>query len=149
MYRVYQISNNDTIDSIANMFNTSVDKIRELNGKKGNVMLQPGGFLIVPVKESNEYYEKYIVKKGDTIYEIAKNYEIDYKTIIDLNGIEKEEYIYPNQELIIPKNNVKVYKTNKEDSIDSVIQKTGVELNDLMTPTGEIYLEEGQIIMYK
>ena len=149
MYRVYQVGNNDTIDDIAKIFNTSIEKLKELNGIKGNVILQPGGFLIVPVKEDNEYYDKYIVKKGDTIYSIAKDYNADYKTIIDLNGLEKEEYIYPGLELIIPKNGVEVYKTIKGDSIDSVIEKTGVELNNLITPTGEIYLEEDQIIMYK
>ena len=41
--------------------------------------------------------------KGDTLYNIASNNKIDVNLLAQLNGINKSDYIYPNQTLLIPK----------------------------------------------
>lgn len=147
MYSIYQIANNDNLESIANRFNTTVDNIKKLNGINGNVMLRPGGFLIVPMQQNSEL-KTYIVKKGDNMYSIAKDNEADYKMLLELNGLDENDYIYPEQEIIIPKENTKLYKVQEGDSINSIEEKTGVNINKIKTPNGKIYLEKDQIIMY-
>ncbi|HAE63063.1 MAG TPA: LysM domain-containing protein [Eubacteriaceae bacterium] len=54
-------------------------------------------------------YETYIVKKGDTLWNIARSYssdEVDVRDVIfDIsmhNNISGNEHIYPNQRLEIP-----------------------------------------------
>lgn len=55
----------------------------------------------------DELYTEYIVKRGDTLWGIAKKYlgsGTRYKEIMYASGITSEnEKIYPNQRLLIPK----------------------------------------------
>lgn len=44
----------------------------------------------------------YYVKPGDTLWNIAKKYKTTVKEIMEYNGL-KDDLIYPNQQLIIPK----------------------------------------------
>ena len=50
-----------------------------------------------------EDYTYYTVNKGDTLYSISKKFNVNPKLVSELNGLKVEEYIYPNQTLIIPK----------------------------------------------
>lgn len=45
----------------------------------------------------------YIVKKGDTLWEIAKKFGSTIDDIVRANGIENESLIYPDQKLYIPR----------------------------------------------
>ena len=45
----------------------------------------------------------YIVKKGDTLWNIAKRYGSTVEDIVRSNGIEDENKIYPGQKLFIPR----------------------------------------------
>ena len=45
----------------------------------------------------------YIVKKGDTLWNIAKEFGSTIDDIARANGIEDENLIYPGQKLFIPK----------------------------------------------
>ena len=67
---------------------------------------------------------------------------------LKLIAANDSHYIYPEQEIIIPKGNTKLYKVQEGDSINSIEEKTGVNINKIKTPNGEIYLEKDQIIMY-
>lgn len=149
MYKIYQIGMGDTLESVSDKFNTSIDKIKTLNGIKSDVILQPGGFIIVPTNQSNDYYGFYIIKKGDTIYDIANKNKIDYKMLLELNGLEEKDYIYPDQEILIPREDVKIYMTNEGDSINSLEEKLNIKISDIKTPSENIYLEKNQIILYK
>lgn len=50
-----------------------------------------------------EYYTYYTVMAGDTLYQISKKFNVNPKLVSELNGLKVDEYIYPNQTLIIPK----------------------------------------------
>ena len=56
-----------------------------------------------------EYYTYYTVNKGDTLYSISKKFNVNPKLVSELNGLKVEEYIYPNQTLIIPKKGIQYY----------------------------------------
>ena len=46
----------------------------------------------------------YVVKQGDSLYKIAKEYGVTVNDLLEANGL-KNALIYPNQVLIIPLNN--------------------------------------------
>ena len=102
MYSIYEVLNKETLNDIAKKLNISIDELIELNGQLGDIM--PGQLLIVP-KQDN-FYQTYIVKKGDNLYSIAQKYNTDTKTLELLNGLDGDDYIYPNQRLLIPKENI-------------------------------------------
>lgn len=149
MYRVYQINNGDTLESIANKLNTTVDNIKEINGIKGEVVLMPGSFIIIPNSNENEYFMKYIVKPGDSIYGIAREYSVDPKLILKINGLNDYDYIYPNQEILIPNSNYKFYVTKNGDTLKSVIDNLRINYETLLNNNQEIFLIEDQLIIYK
>ena len=84
---------------IAKKFNTTIEKLKELNNLKNN-MLTIGMELLVPL--SNEEYIIYKVKKGDSLYQIAKNYNTTVDELKKLNNLSTNN-LSINQELKIPR----------------------------------------------
>ena len=75
---------------------------------------------------------------------IAKKYGISLDELISLNGLDKEDYIYPGEILKIPKNNN--YITKEGDTIKDILKFSNIE--DLLNKNSEIYLVPNQIIFY-
>jgi len=51
----------------------------------------------------------YVVKKGDTVYKIAKRYGTTMEAIIAANNLRNPSLIYPGQILLIPKTTEEFY----------------------------------------
>lgn len=147
MYQIYQIQANDSLASIAGKFNTTMDEIRRLNGMGFNYMLTPGNYIVVPSKNES-IYTTYIVEQGDNIYSIAQRTGTDVQTLLVLNGLDEKNFIYPGQEMLIPNRNVGVYVT-EQDTLNSVSEKLGISVMDLIDQNDKIYLLPEQIIVYK
>ena len=94
MYQIYQVMPGETIETIANKLGITSQKLREINGISDELVVRAGSSIIVPVT-NQEGYQTYIVKKGDSIYSIASQYGVDYKTLYSINGLKEGEYIYP------------------------------------------------------
>jgi len=140
MYRIYQIQNGDNLESIATMLNTTTQNLMKLNGISQDVSLMPGGFIIVPMTDSR--FTTYIVKKGDNIYSIARQTGSDYELLLKINGLEKDDYIYPEQEILIPSKEYKFYLTKNGDTIKSVIDNLKIDYNNLLSNNDKIFLTE-------
>ena len=93
MYRIYQVEYGDTLDKIANKVGSSTDDIKTINGFNSDADLIVGSLIVVP-KEENQVFSSYKVKKGDSLYEIAKANNISVDLLSQVNGLEKDEYIY-------------------------------------------------------
>lgn len=136
MYKIYQVQN-ETLADIARKLNTTVDEIVKLNGTSN---ITPGSYIIVPAGRD---FTTYIVKQGDNIYSIAKNNGVDYETLLKINGLDQNDYIYPNQEIIIP--NRKVYVTKENETIKEVMNK--LNMNDIKN-IEDLYLVKDQMIKF-
>lgn len=144
MYDVYQVQIGDTIDTIAGRYNTTREVIRNLNPSSS---FGVGTTIIIP--KINEYFEMYNIQKGDSLYEIARRYNTDYNLLAMLNGINTTDYIYPNTTIMVPKRDVKYYITKENDTLNSVNKLLGSDINNLLRENNNIYLKEGQLIIYK
>lgn len=142
MYKVYQVEKGDTIDSIANKVGSLSSEIISINGLTGEVY--EGQLIVVP--ENNNLFTKYIVKKGDNLYEISRMFDVSLDTLLKINGLDKDDFIYPNQELLVP-NGVTIYVTKENDTVNGVINKLGVDINTLTNENKEIFLLPDQLIV--
>ena len=89
---MYTVKQGDTLYKIATKYNTTPQKIIDLNYLT-STNIKPGQILRIPetyTKEEDMYlpnYTNYIVKNGDTLYSIAKNNNISVDTLIKDNSI--------------------------------------------------------------
>lgn len=148
MYGIYTMSNNDTLSSIANKYGTTEDILLQINGLPTNYIPKPQNQIVVPI-EKNQTYKYYTVKKGDNVYQIAKKYNIDYELLLKINGLDKEDYIYPNQTLLLPKSGFTTYLTKQEDTINKILEKFNTNIEELLQENKNIYLAPEQIIIFK
>ena len=95
---VYVVNEGDTIQSIAKMFNVSVNTILWVNNMTSKSTLKVGQSLtILPVSGI-----KYIVKKNDTISTIAQKYKADIDEIYSYNDLDRNSTLTLGQIIIIP-----------------------------------------------
>lgn len=144
MYRAYQVKVTDTLDSIANDFNTTIENIMELNEIKN---ISFGDYIVVPV--NNDWYKYYTVSKGDNVYNIASLNNTSVDDVLMINGLNKDDYIYPGQEIMLPKENVGIYVTKENDTLDTVSDKMNISVSDIINQNKMLYLLEDQLIIYK
>lgn len=144
MYDVYRIQGGDTIESVASKYNMTPEELRRLNP---NSSFGVGTNVIVPRR--NEYFEVYTIEKGDTLYEIARKYNTDYNLLALLNGLNVTDYIYPDMTIMVPKRDVKYYITKNNDTLMGVNRLLEGDINKLIKENSNIYLKEGQLIVYK
>ncbi len=89
---MYTVKSGDTLYKIAAKYNTTVDKIINLNYLK-NTNLSVGQVLRIPEMYTKEedmvmpQFINYVVKKGDTLYSIARNNNVLVETIVKDNNI--------------------------------------------------------------
>ena len=93
--------------------------------------------------------ETYIVKEGDNIATIAKKYNINPTLLASLNGLNMEDYIYPNQEILIPKSGYSYYITAEGDTLDTVADMFKISTLDLLNQNETIYLLKDQVLVTK
>lgn len=147
MYQIYQVAPNDTLASIATKFNTTIDEIRSLNGMALNTMLMPGTYIVIP-KVENRLYKTYIVEKGDNLYSIAMKNNTSVKNLLLINGLNKNDYIYPSQEILVPNEDVNIYITENE-TLRDIADKIGLSEQEIIEQNETLYLLPEQIIIYK
>lgn len=141
----YTVEEFDTLDSIARKFGIStLDIIKENN--LDSYSLTPGTVIRIPSSRDSAFID-YFVKKGDSLYSIAEKYNTDPTILAEINGLKLYDYIYPNQIIIVPKSNTKLYITKEGDTIRNLLDSGKVNLSDLEKYNKNIYLIPGQLII--
>ena len=147
MYTIYTARYGDTLETIASLFNTSSDELKKINSSNvENVSM--GQQIIVP-KNNSEILTSYVVINGDTLYDIARRNNIDVNTILLLNGLNKGDYLYPGQELVLPANTGSLYVTKEGDTLETILNANGMMLKDLIEKNKNIFLLPDQMIILK
>ncbi len=115
----YTVQRGDTLWSIAKKFNTTVNKLKEINNLENN-MLSIGQRLLISenISLDNNYYT---VKKGDTLYGIAKKYNISVDELKNNNNLVNDSLTI-GQKLLI---NNKVNEGENNESSDTYIVQVG------------------------
>ena len=162
---MYTVVKGDSLYSIAKRYGTSVEEIKKLNYLTSNNLVI-GQVLRIPemyTKPSDMVipnYVNYIVVKGDTLYSIAKKFNVSVDSIINDNNL-KNNTLSIGQNLKIRSSNVeecfgedyivdKSYVVVKGDSLYSISKKLGVSVDYLKNKNNlsSNLLSVGQILKY-
>ena len=103
--KYYRVRKGDTLFRIANKYGVTVNQLCAWNGISKNHMLRTGESLVVhgisPSSASSKSKRiSYKVKKGDTLFKIATNYNTDVDSLVRWNK-KARSGIYPGDHLTI------------------------------------------------
>lgn len=93
-----------------------------------------------PFMNDYESLETYVVKKGDSLYSIAKKFNCSLEDLQEVNKLATT-MIYPNQVLFIPNTFRDTYITKSGDTMKTVIENLGIKLPNLNGYEGLLELE--------
>ena len=148
-YQIYTIKKGDNLYQIARTFNTTVDEIKTLNNLTSNT-LTIGNTLKIPKskEQTSTDYLTYKVVSGDTLYSIAKKYNINVDTLKNYNNLTSN-LLSLGQILRIPNTtNNKTYKVVSGDSLYSIAKRynTTVDKIKILNNLESNLLSVGQIL---
>ena len=109
----YQVAPGDSLGAIANRFNTEIQVLQATNGLEGT-FIRAGDTLLIPgVSAGNTTSldrvsidwppqrrpKRYTVRRGDSLWSIARRYDLRVQELASMNGVEPAGYIRPGQTL--------------------------------------------------
>ena len=101
------------------------------------------------VDNKDGFFDYYKITNGDTLFNIAKNNNINPSLLASINGINESDYIYPEQILLIPRAGSLLYITAIGDTLSEIAEGLHVDIDDLIRQNDKIYLQPEQLIVYK
>lgn len=137
----YTVKSGDTLYSIANKYDVTVDAIKKTNNLTSN-LLSVGQELIIPVDETivEEVPEEptigginYVVQKGDNLYSIANKYNTTVDAIKKANNLTNNT-LQIGQVLVIPgTSEYATYIVKSGDTLYGIANKYGTNVTQLKT----------------
>lgn len=111
----HTIKSGDSLYTIAHKYHTSVEKIQQSNHVKKGEVLKLGRVLTIPSSSANQKIVKnvkkvnakpvsYVIKKGDTLFGIARKHQTSIGTLSEMNGIKKGQALKLGEVIKIPQN---------------------------------------------
>lgn len=152
----YIVKKGDSLYSIANKYNTTVDELKRINNLTSNI-LSIGQVLKLPSDkvsdiEKEENTISYTVQKGDSLYSIARKYDTTIDRIKKLNNLTTN-LLSIGQVLLIPTdtNLETTYTVQKGDSLYSIAKKydTTVDRLKQLNNLSSNLLSIGQILIVR
>lgn len=127
----YIVKKGDTLYSIAQINNLTVDELKTLNNLNSNA-LSIGQKLIV---NKSIPYNTYIVQRGDTLYSIAKQFNLNIEDLKNINNLT-DNILSIGQELIIPSNSsikptYQTYTIQKGDTLYNLAKKFNTDVTTI------------------
>jgi len=103
------VESGDSLWALATKYDTEVKIIKEINYLNTDV-LSIGSTLLIPLSktESNNFipYEMHIVSEGDTLWSIAKKYNMEVRDLSRMNSIDENSFLQLGQQLTIGNKNI-------------------------------------------
>lgn len=138
----YTVKSGDTLWSIAKKYNLTVNELKELNNLNSN-LLSIGQVLIVSeISEPTDNYITYVVKNGDTLYSIARNYNTTVNELITYNNLNSTALSIgqllriPTMQTIIeeelPTSEYITYTVKSGDNLYSIARNYNTTVSELM-----------------
>ena len=103
------VESGDSLWALASKYDTEVRIIKQIN-YLNNDLLSIGSTLLIPLSKSKSNtfipYEMHIVSEGDTLWDIARTYNLEVSDLANMNSINENSYLQLGQQLTIGNKNI-------------------------------------------
>lgn len=129
----YVVKKGDSLWSIARANGLTVDELKSLNNLSSNV-LHVGDTLLISSADStgddgnNDTY--YVVKSGDTLWSIARKYNLSVNELKSLNNLSSN-VLSIGQRLIVGKESYNDYVVSAGDTLWAIARKFNVSVDEI------------------
>ncbi|WP_291765817.1 LysM peptidoglycan-binding domain-containing protein [Blautia sp.] len=150
----YTVKRGDTLWGIARRFGTTVSQLAQRNGISNPNLIFPG--MVLQISGSASAGESdivtYTVKRGDTLWDIARRYDTTVAYLAGINRISNPSRIYPGEVLRVPRGSnsrgssgsssgssgiaVRTYTVKRGDTLWGIAQRFGTTVSQLASRNG-------------
>ncbi|MGD0883970.1 MAG: LysM peptidoglycan-binding domain-containing protein [Thermodesulfovibrionales bacterium] len=156
----YTLKKGDTLYRISKTFRVSLEKIKEANNMTSD-NLKPGVKITIPSKQStakrsarsshtpssgsvieknhdaqkddqSQNVQYHIVRRGDTLMSVAKEYSIPVEELRELNNINHSKRLKIGRQLVVKRAGPKTYTVKKGDNIGKVAKRFSITPDEIM-----------------
>lgn len=145
----YTVQRGNTLSQIANIYGTTVQEIANINNIQNPNLIYPGERLRISTNSTISGNEErgtgdiiYTVKRGNTLSQIARTYNVSIEHIVELNDIQNPNLIYPGEKLRITESNVtnlnpvdnsnNYYIVRSGDTLSGIARRFGISLSQII-----------------
>ena len=129
-FDTYTVVKGDTLYKIAAKYGMTVNELKGINGLTTDSIF-PGNVLLVFPQTTTGTTITYIIKRGDTLYQIARNFGISVDALKNANGLTSN-LINVGEELVVPVlTKLNTYTVTEGDTLYRLALKYGVTVNYL------------------
>ncbi|MGE4290948.1 MAG: LysM peptidoglycan-binding domain-containing protein [Desulfovibrio sp.] len=170
-YQAYRVRNGDSWWGISKRFGVPITILKKVNNRNSNT-LHPGQMVMVPgagaaeavasagggdneqasrqtkTRKVAQSRSNYVIQSGDTLWDIAKRYNVSVRTLQQANGLTQRSTLKAGQRLYIPdptgstqrvaKGEAETvhaelvrYKVRRGDTLSAIARKFGVSIDQI------------------
>ena len=140
----------DTLFKISNQYDVPLKELMHKNNVIDANRLLKGEVIIIPLLNKSTNNLTYKVKEGDTLYKIARTYNINIEDIISINNLDKSSFLKQNQTILLPNKDthkeiftqknitlankeVIFHQTSKVEKLTEIAEMHGVKLESIIS----------------
>lgn len=148
-YLIYTIKKGDNLYSIAKNYNITLDELINFN-QQGSTLLHIGEQLLIPINnQTNNNNIQYVIKPGDTLYNIAKRYNTNVDEIKRINNLNTNMLKIGETILIPGTSNYQTYVIRTNDTLEGIALRYNTTVENIMKANNLLTddVTVGQIIL--
>ena len=138
----YTVQRGDTLSQIAQRYGTTVQEIASINNISNPNLIYPGQVFRILTNSTTNGSETrgtgsitYTVRRGDTLSQIAKAYGVTIAHLVEINGIQNPNLIYPGQKIRITESN----STTLNETVQNTRYTYIVRKGDTLSQIAKVY----------
>lgn len=156
-FRTHEVRPGDTLSRIARRYGTTVAAVAEANGLRLRSLIRPGQALIIPVSsrapelaQRKEAFSAahspsgvagprtHLVRPGDTLSDIAREYRVSLAELRAWNGLEGRSFIHAGQVLLVEGASSSdlalrrlTYRVRRGDTLSTIARRFSVSVEQI------------------